>query len=249
MSRRYPEPVIMDSESAVVARVARIWRYPVKSMAGEVLESAALSWHGVAGDRRWGFVRPDHEANGFPWHTIREEPRLCLFSARLRDPDRPDASTAEVITPEGDTVEITDPTLPDRLGTGLRLMRLHRGAFDSSPLSLIGSATVAYLCRSIGHPVDPRRFRPNLLVETEEPFVENSWTGRTVRIGDAALRIDRLDKRCVIINVDPETGRSTPDMLRLVARSHGSDAGVYATVVTPAELHEGDEVRLAPDTD
>ena len=148
---------------------------------------------------------------------------MCLFSARLRDPGRPEASTAEVLTPDGDTVEITDPGLPNRLGDGIRLMRLHRGAFDSSPVSLIGTATVAHLCRSIDQPVDARRFRPNLVVETDEPFVENSWTGRTLRIGDAALRIDRLDKRCVMINVDPETGRSEPSMLRLVARSHGSE--------------------------
>ena len=230
--------------SAALGRIARIWRYPVKSMAGEPLESAALSWHGVAGDRRWAFVRPDHEANGFPWQTIREEPRLCLFAARLRNPARPDASTAEVITPEGDTVEITDPTLPDRLGTGLRLMRLHRGAFDSSPVSLIGTATIEYLCRSTGQPVDVRRFRPNLVVETDQPFVEDGWVGRTVRIGAAAVRIDRPDPRCVIINVDPETGRRSPEMLRLVAREHGSNAGVYASVVTPAEIITGAELSF-----
>ncbi len=145
---------------SVLARVARIWRYPVKSMAGEPLETISVSWHGLAGDRRWGFLRPDHEANGFPWHTIREESRMCLFSARLRDPHRPEASTAEVLTPEGDTVEVTDPELPGRLGDGVRLMRLHRGAFDSSPVSLIGTATVAYLCRSIGQPVDPAASGP-----------------------------------------------------------------------------------------
>jgi uncharacterized protein YcbX len=233
---------VTPPSDSVLARVARIWRYPVKSMAGEPLESASFSWHGIAGDRRWGFVRPDHEANGFPWHTIREEPRMCLFSARLRDPNRPDASTAEVLTPDGDTVEITDPDLPARLGDGIRLMRLHRGEFDSSPVSLIGTATVAHLCRSIDQPIDARRFRPNLLVETAEPFVENSWTGRTLQIGDAALRIDRLNKRCVITNVDPETGRPDPAMLRLVARSHGSNAGVYATVVAPAEVLVGADV-------
>lgn len=230
---------------SALARVAQLWRYPVKSMAGETLDAASISWHGVAGDRRWGFVRPDHEANGFPWHTIREEPRMCLFSARLRNPNRPDASTADVLTPDGDTVEITDPTLPDRLGAGLRLMRLHRGEFDSSPLSLIGTATVAHLCRSIGQPTDVRRFRPNLLVETEEPFVENSWVGRSLRIGGTVLRIDRLDPRCVIINVDPDTGRPSPEMLRLVARSHGSNAGVYAAVVTPGEVRTGADLGFA----
>ncbi|WP_217428171.1 MOSC domain-containing protein [Microlunatus speluncae] len=230
-----------NAADGVAARLARIWRYPVKSMAGESLESAAVSWHGLAGDRRWAFVRPDHESNGFPWHTIREEPRMWLYSARLRDPGRPDASTAEVLTPAGETLEVTDPALAEQLGARLRLMRLHRGAFDTMPVSLIGSATAAELCRTAGLPVDPRRFRPNLLVETDEPFVEDSWVGRTLRIGDAVLRVDRSDKRCVAINVDPETGQVSPELLRLVAKTRGSAAGVYATVVVPAE------VRVAAD--
>ncbi len=230
---------------AGLSRIARIWRYPVKSMAGEALESVAVSWHGLAADRRWAFVRPDHEANGFPWQTIREEPRMCLFSARLRNPERPEASTAEVLTPDGDTVEITDPDLPVQLGAGLRLMRLHRGAFDTMPVSLIGTATVAELCRTAGEPVDPRRFRPNLLVETDQPFIEDSWVGRTLRIGDTVLRIDRSDKRCVAINVDPETGRVAPELLRLVAKTRASKAGVYATVVEPADVQLGADVHFA----
>jgi hypothetical protein len=59
------------SSSRVVGRVAGLWRFPVKSMAGEQLDEAELGWHGLAGDRRWAFVRGDTPRSGFPWLTIR----------------------------------------------------------------------------------------------------------------------------------------------------------------------------------
>ncbi|HJY43318.1 MAG TPA: MOSC N-terminal beta barrel domain-containing protein, partial [Propionibacteriaceae bacterium] len=103
----------------IVGRIAQLYRYPVKSMAGESLDAVEVSWNGVAGDRRWAFVRPDHQAHGFPWQTIREEPRMWMFSARLRDPDRPEASTVDVRTPDGTELAVTDPLLPDLIGSGL----------------------------------------------------------------------------------------------------------------------------------
>ena len=118
----------------IVGRIAQLYRYPVKSMAGESLDAVEVSWNGVAGDRRWAFVRPDRHADGFPWQTIREEPRMCLFSARLRDPGRPEASTVDVRTPDGTELTITDPLLPDLIGSGLRLMRLHRGPLTHCPV-------------------------------------------------------------------------------------------------------------------
>ncbi|MFN2464119.1 MAG: MOSC N-terminal beta barrel domain-containing protein, partial [Candidatus Dormibacteria bacterium] len=57
--------------SRAVGRVAALWRYPVKSMAGEALAVADVSWHGLAGDRRWAFIREGQERSGFPWLTIR----------------------------------------------------------------------------------------------------------------------------------------------------------------------------------
>ncbi|WGX95067.1 MOSC domain-containing protein [Nocardioides sp. L-11A] len=224
-------------------RVRALFRYPVKSMAGESLADAELGWHGLAGDRRWAFVRPDHEAHGFPWHTPRQEPRMVLFAPRLRDPERPDASAVDVRTPEGEELALTDPALPDRLGAGLRLMRLHRGTFDSMPVSLIGTATVAEICSRAGVDPTPARLRANLLVETRVPFVEEGWVGRTVRIGAARLRMDRPISRCVVIDVDPGSGRRTPGLLRTLAAERDTCAGVYATVVTPGPVRVGDLVH------
>src|SRR5882762_8433793 len=62
-----------------VGCVAALWRYPVKSMAGEALEHAQVSWHGVPGDRRWAFIRKDMVSSGFPWLTIRERPDLWRY--------------------------------------------------------------------------------------------------------------------------------------------------------------------------
>lgn len=228
-------------------RVSALFRYPVKSMAGESLAAAEVGWHGLAGDRRWGFVRPDHEAHGFPWHTPRQEPRMVLFTPRLRDPDRPDASAVDVRTPEGNELSLSDPALPDRLGAGLRLMRLHRGTFDSMPVSLIGTATVAEICSRAGVAPAPARFRPNLLVKTRVPFIEDSWVGDTVRIGPVRLRVDRPNSRCVVIDIDPASGHRTPGLLRTVTAERGACAGVYATVVTPGPVRVGDLVHPATD--
>jgi uncharacterized protein YcbX len=197
-----------------VGRIARLYRYPVKSMAGESLDAADVSWHGVAGDRRWAFVRPNHQAHGFPWQTIREEPRMCLFSARLRDPDRPEASTVDVRTPDGTELTVTDPLLPDLIGSGLRLMP------------------------------DSRRFRPNLVIEADEPFAEDAWVGGTLQIGTTVLRVDKRDSRCAVITVDPATARTTPELLQRVARERGSSAGVYASVVSPGIVRAGDPVYV-----
>ena len=59
-----------------VGRVAGLWRYPVKSMAAEALERADVGWHGLDGDRRWAFIREGMVRSGFPWLTIRENPRM-----------------------------------------------------------------------------------------------------------------------------------------------------------------------------
>jgi uncharacterized protein len=76
----------------VVDRVAALWRYPVKSMAAEELDGAEVSWHGLAGDRRWAFIRDGKVRSGFLWLTMRERPEMAHYRPRFADPGRPDAS-------------------------------------------------------------------------------------------------------------------------------------------------------------
>ncbi|GAA3634493.1 hypothetical protein GCM10022223_61010 [Kineosporia mesophila] len=103
-------------EDACVGRVAAIFRYPVKSMAAEPLESADVSQHGLSGNRRWAFVRPGLEENGFPWLTLRRRNGLNSYRPRWSDPARPDQSGGLVHTPADTELEITSPELADELG-------------------------------------------------------------------------------------------------------------------------------------
>jgi uncharacterized protein len=75
----------MEAVMTEVGRVATLWRYPVKSMAAEELDAVEVSWHGLAGDRRWAFIRDQQVRSGFPWLTIREPPE---GAERIRDPGR-----------------------------------------------------------------------------------------------------------------------------------------------------------------
>jgi hypothetical protein len=155
-----------------VGRVAGLWRYPVKSMAAEVLEEVEVSWHGLAGDRRWAFVRDGIPRSGFPWMTIRERSDMGRYRPSFLDPARPDDSRTVVRTPGGAELEVVDPALAAELGDGVRVIKQDRGVFDAMPLSLVSTATLAALGELAGLELDAQRFRPNLLVEAVDaaPF-------------------------------------------------------------------------------
>ena len=151
----------------VVGRVAALWRYPVKSMAGEALDGVEVSWPGLAGDRRWAFIRAGQVRSGFPWLTIREQPELAHYRPRFADPGRPDASPVLVGTPGGAELDVADPALAAELGPGVHVIKQDRGVFDTMPLSLLTTQAVASLGRLVGTSLAAGRFRPNLLVEFE----------------------------------------------------------------------------------
>lgn len=238
------EACLDDRGQARVGVVSRLWRYPVKSMAGEALASVDVSWAGLAGDRRWAFVRPDSHRNGFPWHTIREFPAMSGYIARLASPDRPDKSPVLVRTPGGGRYDVTDPRLAAELGTGVRVMRLDRGTFDAMPVSVISDSSVSALCTLAHVPADERRFRPNVVVTLDSgtPFAEDDWVGSAVRIGAAVLRIDRRDSRCVVVNVNPVSGLRDSRLLQVIGAARAAKAGVYATIVQPGPIRVGDPV-------
>ena len=103
--------------------MAALWRYPVKSMAPERLEQVDVSWHGLAGDRRWAFIRDGLERSGFPWLTIRERPAMGLYRPSFAEPRRPDASRTVVRTPSGGELDVVVPALAAELGDGVRSSR------------------------------------------------------------------------------------------------------------------------------
>lgn len=233
------------SES-VVGRVVGLWRYPVKSMAAEPLANVDVSWHGVAGDRRWAFVRPGTEQNGFPWLTLRERNDLNRYRPSFVEPDRPDKSRTVVTTPSGTRFDVTDPKLADELCVGVRVIKQDRGIFDTFPLSLITTQTIERLGSRLGGRLEVERFRPNLLVQAYEgsEFPEDAWVGRILRIGALQLRVDKRDGRCAVITIDPTSAERRPEILRAVVRDRQGCLGVYGTTVTPGAVGLNDEVII-----
>ena len=227
-----------------VGRVAGIARYPVKSMAGEPMSSADISWYGVAGDRRWAFVRGGLEHSGFPWLTMRENPAMGRYVPRFIAPGSPDTSATVVMTPSGIELDVVDPALAEELGHASRVIRQSRGVFDAFPLSLISTSTLEALSSIVGFQTDARRFRPNIVIETTDgtPFMEDSLVGAELTIGTMKMRVDKRDKRCVMINVDPDDSSRNPGVLRAVAQERQACLGVYGSVVQPGVIMVGDVV-------
>jgi uncharacterized protein len=237
----------MEAIMTVVGRVVALRRYPVKSMAAEELDEVEVSWHGLAGDRRWAFIRDGQVHSGFPWLTIRQRPELAHYRPRLTEPERPNASAVLVRTPSGGELGVTDPALAASLGAGVRVIKQDRGVFDTFPLSLLTTQTVAGLGRLTGAELTACRFRPNLLVDAAgSDFPEDGWVGRVLRIGGLRMRVDARDMRCVVITIDPVTLRRDPAILRAVARERDARLGVYGTIVAPGRVALGDPVELEP---
>ncbi|HLA63914.1 MAG TPA: MOSC domain-containing protein [Rhodothermales bacterium] len=244
------DPPPDQKNGRVVGRVVALWRYPVKSMGAEGLDETEVGWHGLAGDRRWAFVRDGIPQSGFPWLTIRQRANMGHYRPRFLDPADPDGSPTSVQTPDGRAFDVTDPALAAELAPGARVIRQSRGVFDTFPLSLLSTGSVAGLGALMGLPpgaaLDPQRFRPNLLVEGTDgaPFAEDAWVGAVLSIGGAQMRVDKRDGRCAVVNVDPATSHADPAVLRTIAREREGCMGIYGTTVQPGRVAVGDAVVL-----
>lgn len=235
--------------SRPIGRVVGLWRYPVKSMAGEALQEIDVGWHGLAGDRRWAFIRSDMTKSGFPWFTLRQRADLNHYRPSFVDPARPDKSATVVQTPSGSTLEVTDPALAAELSpNGLRLIRQNRGVFDTFPLSVITTRTIDRLGEMVDERLDPQRFRPNILVEAdaEAPFAEDDWVSHVLSIGGMRMRVDQRDSRCIVTTIDPATTECNPAILRTIARERQGCLGVYGTTVQPGKIAVNDLVSIEP---
>jgi MOSC domain-containing protein len=237
----------MEAVMTVVGRVVALWRYPVKSMAAEELDGTEVSWHGLAGDRRWAFIRDGQVRSGFPWLTMRERPELARYRPFFAERARPNASPTLVRTPSGAELDVADPALAAELGPGVRVIKQDRGIFDTMPLSLLSTQTLAGLGRLAGTGLAATRFRPNLLIDAGGPgFPEDAWVGQVLRIGGLRMRVDQRDKRCVMVTIDPVTLHRNPAVLRAIARERDNQLGVYGSAVQPGRVAVGDPVELEP---
>jgi uncharacterized protein len=235
-----------------IGRIKSIFRYPVKSMAGVQIDSAVLGWHGLNGDRRFA-VRRLSDQSGFPWLTASRLPELLLykpFGEASVDHDLP----THVRTPDGAEFSLDSDELRDEIsrrhGGPVQLMQLKHGIFDDATVSVIDVATVRAVEREAGRPLDVLRFRPNIVIEgnTDEPFAEDQWVGKTLRFGTddegPAVSITMRDLRCVMINLDPATAESDTSVMKAALRLNTNHAGVYATVISSGELRIDQKVYL-----
>jgi len=220
----------------VVGTVSEIWRYPVKSMAGERLDSAALTETGIEGDRRWALV--DGTANrAGKLLTGTEEKRLMTYHARLKGDD------VEVVVPAGDTRRLDDALVSEvgrESGRPLTVRDLAGANFDDSPVLLVNVSTIAGFALAAGMKVDHRRFRANLYIDGLEHEEELGWIGRRLLVGSAELEVVKRCERCAVITMDPDSTAATPSLLRVLTKTSDTCMGVYCRVARHGKVSVGD---------
>ncbi len=239
-----------------IGHVEAIFRYPVKSMAGERLEAAHLGWHGLDGDRRMALRRVD-ERGGFPWLTATRLPGLLRFTPNNPD-GGPGSLPTHVRTPDGDALPVFGEDLAAEIGrrhgAPVQMMQLRHGIFDDASVSVIASDTVREIGRLAGRSLDVRRFRPNVVVRLLRPvpFQEDEWVGGMLAFGEgedaAAMAVTMRDERCAMVNFDPDSASSAPEVMKAVVRANQNNAGIYGTVTRAGRLAVGQPVMLGTDS-
>lgn len=237
-----------------LAEIAGLVVYPIKSMAGVLVEQAHVGLDGIFGDRIYSFVRADQAAkNSFPWMTARESSRMLMYKPEFAQEPTPEQQEPEVRvrTPDGELREAGDPELCAELtsqtGQPMFLLKSARGIFDCQHLSLFSEATVRALAIEADTPIDTRQFRANIYLEpaSGQAFAEESWTNCLLQIGNQVIvGVTKRDTRCMMVNLNPDTGTQNPRVLKAIAQNHQRQAGLYANVVRPGFIRTGDSVEL-----
>ena len=208
--------------------VGALWRYPVKSMAGEPLTRAEITSSGVAGDRVVQVYRPNGRVA-----TARTCPRLLGHRGTL------DASGEPLV----DGRPWSDPTVLDdvrrAVEPGASLARdeaLDR--FDILPLLVVTDGAVAAFGR------DVRRLRPNIVIAGVEGLAERGWAGGELRIGNVRIGIQGLRRRCVMTTFDPDTLQQDPAVIRDIVKRFGGHFALDCFVIHGGEIKVGQAVEL-----
>jgi uncharacterized protein YcbX len=236
-----------------IGHVEAIFRYPVKSMAGERLEAANLGWHGIDGDRRLA-LRRTQERSDFPWLTASKLSDLLLFTP-IRQEDSIDGEIpSHVRTPEGKELPVFGEELAAdigrRHGGPVQMMHLRAGIFDDASVSVIAAQTIQKIGSLVRVGSDVRRFRPNILARLLRPgpFQEDDWVGGILSFGEPddgpRISVTVRDVRCSMVNLDPDSARSDPEVLKSIVRINENNAGIYGTVIRPGRLSIGQTIRF-----
>src|SRR5262245_28244802 len=182
----------------VPMKIAAIWRYPVKSMAGEGLDAISLDANGLLGDR----VVQVYDRRG-RLVTARRFPRLLRLKGTLGSDGQPLVDGFRWDSPEAaGRVEAA-------VERGAQLRRFDAPErFDVLPLLVCTDSAVEAFGRNV------RRLRPNLVIEGVGNGEERKWPGAILRLPDTAIRIADLRVRCVMTTYDPDTIEQDTDVLK-----------------------------------
>jgi uncharacterized protein YcbX len=226
------EPVTADEAGPGadgVATVREIRRFPVKAMGGESLTSVEVETRGLVGDRAYAVVDRDGKlASGKHSKRFRRRDEVFWFAART-------TPNGVVVTGRGREWRVAgedlDRALSDVMGDPVRVLaEATTPYFDAGHVSLVGSASLDWI-------------RPNLVLETDEPFVEESWVG-DVAVGGVRLRpVERIE-RCRMIDIAQEGLPQDGRWLKALSEARDMSLGVYLDVVGTGSVSVGDAVRV-----
>ncbi len=212
--------------------VEQLWRYPVKSLAGEALKSAEVSNDGVAGDRLVHVRGPEGV------RTSRRQHRLLGLRAALAADGTPLINGRPWSSPEALAL------VREAAGEDAELVAYDGiERFDVLPLLVATDGAVAEFGR------DVRRLRPNIVIGGVEGLAERRWPGATLRIGEVVIGLDSLRARCPMTTVDPDTLERDPSVLKDIGRRFGGRLALNADVIAAGTVHVGDAVELIPAAD
>ncbi|WP_321473989.1 MOSC N-terminal beta barrel domain-containing protein [uncultured Paludibaculum sp.] len=208
--------------------VQEIWRYPVKSMAGERLQTAEIGPAGIAGDR---VIQVRNNQGRL--YTARTRPKLLRHRAVLG----PDGQVLVDGLPwQSDAVGVA---VESAAGLGAHLVRSDaEDRFDILPLLV---ATDGML-KAVG--TDSRRFRPNLIIGGVPGLTEREWEGAQLRIGSVLIGMEDLRGRCIMTTYDPDSGVQDLNVLRRIQRDFQGVLGLNSYVIEPGRVAEGDPVEV-----
>lgn len=208
--------------------VVEIWRYPVKTMAGETLQRAAIGPLGIQGDRA---VHVE-DATGRVI-TSRTHPRFLGHQGSL-------SPQGEIMVDRRpwDSPEVAAEVV-DIAGPGARLVR-YEGAerFDVLPLLIATDGAIA----AFGH--DRRRLRPNIVIGGVAGLTEGEWPGACLRIGNVLIGVQDLRLRCIMTSYDPDTLVQDKDITRSIYRRFDGKLALNCFVIEGGQIAVGDDVRL-----
>jgi uncharacterized protein len=210
--------------------IAEIWRYPVKTMAGELLDRAHIGPLGIDGDRVVHVEDARHRLI-----TSRTHPRFLGHKGTLGPDGEPRVDGRPWQGPEvaADVVAIG--------GEGARLVRFDGPErFDVLPLLVATDGAIA----AFGH--DRRRLRPNLVIGHVAGLAEREWPGRALRIGNVVIGVQDLRQRCIMTSFDPDTQVQDRSITRGIFQRFGGTLALDCFVIEGGEVAVGDVVELLP---